>query len=137
MADAGIGELPLYHEDRPCKAPTAARVLELADPLACSVVSHRGQVLTVVARTLSTLQEQIPNLSMLASAPTARSHHGPVIRPEGLARPAEHRVQVGVHAGPPGSGCATPPILAPFARTVVDIRALRVLAGQHPLELII
>ena len=62
MADAGIGELPLYHEDRPCKAPTAARVLELLDPLARSVVSHRGQVLTVVAPTLSTLQEQILTL---------------------------------------------------------------------------
>jgi transposase len=62
MADAGIAELPLYHEDRPCKAPTAARVLELLDPLARSVVSHRGQVLTVVAPTLSPLQEQILTL---------------------------------------------------------------------------
>jgi transposase len=62
MADAGIGELPLYYEDRPCKAPTAARVLELLDPLARSVVSHRGQVLTVVAPTLSPLQEQILTL---------------------------------------------------------------------------
>jgi len=62
MADAGIGELPLYYEDRPCKALTAARVLELLDPLARSVVSHRGQVLTAVAPTLSTLQEQILTL---------------------------------------------------------------------------
>jgi len=62
MAEAGIGELPLYHEDRPCKAPTAARVLELLDPLARSVVSHRGQVLTVVAPTLTSLQEQILTL---------------------------------------------------------------------------
>ncbi|MDA8380199.1 MAG: hypothetical protein M0020_05140, partial [Actinomycetota bacterium] len=50
------------YEDRPCKAPTAARVLELLDPLARSVVSHRGQVLTVVAPTLSSLQEQILTL---------------------------------------------------------------------------
>ncbi len=62
MAEAGTGELPLYHEDRPCKAPTAARALELVDPLARSVVSHRGQVLTVVAPTLTSLQEQILTL---------------------------------------------------------------------------
>ena len=62
VADAGIAALPLCHEDRPCKARTAARVLELLDPLARSVVSHRGQVLTVVAPTLSSLQEQILTL---------------------------------------------------------------------------
>ena len=73
MADAGIGELPLYHEGRPCRAPTAARVLELLDPLARSVVSHRGQVLTVVAPTLSALQEQL--LTLLGVSLTA---YGPV-----------------------------------------------------------
>jgi transposase len=62
MADAGISELPVYHEHRPCKAPTAARVLELLDPLARTIVSHRGQVLTVAAPTLSPLQEQILTL---------------------------------------------------------------------------
>ena len=62
MADAGITELPLYYEDRPCKAPTAARTLELLDPLARSVVSHHGQVLAVVAPTLSAPQEQILTL---------------------------------------------------------------------------
>ena len=73
MADAGIGELPLYREDRPCKAPTAARVLELLDPLACSVVSHRGQVLTVVAPILSPFREQI--LTLLG---VGLSAYGPV-----------------------------------------------------------
>jgi hypothetical protein len=62
MADAGIGEPPRDHEDRPCKAPTADRVLELLDPRARSAVSHRGQVLTVVAPTLGSLQEQILTL---------------------------------------------------------------------------
>jgi transposase len=62
MGGAGISQLPLYHEDRACKTPTAARVLELLDPLARSVISHRGQVLTVVAPTLSPLQYQILTL---------------------------------------------------------------------------
>ena len=62
MGGAGISQLPLYHEDRAGKTPTAARVLELLDPLARSVISHRGQVLTVVAPTLSPLQYQILTL---------------------------------------------------------------------------
>jgi hypothetical protein len=69
MDDAKIDELPLYLENRPCKAPTAARILELLDPLARSVVSHRGQVLTVVAPTLSALVEQI--LTLLGIVPSA------------------------------------------------------------------
>lgn len=74
MAEAGIAHLPLYHEDRPCSAPSAARVLELLAPLERTVVSHRGQVLTVVAPKLSPLQEQV--LALLAvplSAYRARS----------------------------------------------------------------
>lgn len=73
MADAGISELPVYHEHRPCKAPTAARVLELLDPLARTIVSHRGQVLTVAAPTLSPLQEQI-----LALLRVDLSAYGPI-----------------------------------------------------------
>ncbi|MHB1502157.1 MAG: hypothetical protein ACYCYK_13650 [Candidatus Dormibacteria bacterium] len=57
-----ISELPVYHEHRPCKAPTAARVLELLDPLARTIVSHHGQVLTVAAPTLSPLQERLLTL---------------------------------------------------------------------------
>ena len=62
MTAAGISELPLYYEDRPCQAPTAARVLELLDPLARTVVNHRAEVLTVVPPTLSPLQEQVLTL---------------------------------------------------------------------------
>jgi len=69
MAAAGISQLPLYHEERACRAPTAARVLELLDPLARTVVLHRGQVLTVVAPTLSPLQTQI--LTLLGTPLTA------------------------------------------------------------------
>jgi len=62
MADAGKGELRLYHEDQPWKAPTAARVLELLDSIAFNVVRQRGQVLTVIAPTLCTLGGQILDL---------------------------------------------------------------------------
>ncbi len=59
MVDVGAAELPLDHEHRLCWAPTAARVRELLDPLSRSVVSHRGQVLTVVAPILSTLDVRL------------------------------------------------------------------------------
>ena len=62
MAEAGIAELPLYYEDRACKTPTAARVLEILAPLARTVVGHRDEVLTVAAPELSPLQEQLLTL---------------------------------------------------------------------------
>lgn len=62
MTRAGLVELPLYHENRACNAPTAARVLELLDPLARSLVSHRGAILTVVEPNLSPLQQQVLGL---------------------------------------------------------------------------
>jgi transposase len=62
MAAAGIDQLPLYHEHRACTAPTAARVLELLDPLARTAVLHRGEPLTIAAPTLSPLQTQILTL---------------------------------------------------------------------------
>ncbi len=62
MARAGIAELPLYYEDRACKTPTAARVLEVLAPLAQTVVWHRDEVLTAAAPELSPLQEQLLTL---------------------------------------------------------------------------
>ena len=62
MAEAGIPELPHYHEDRACKTPIAARVLEVLAPLARTTVCHRDDVLTVAARELSPLQAQLLTL---------------------------------------------------------------------------
>jgi transposase len=62
MAAAELAERPLYHEDRACKTPTAARVLELLRPLARTIILHRDQVLKVVPPTLSPLQEKILTL---------------------------------------------------------------------------
>ncbi|MHB8301144.1 MAG: IS1634 family transposase [Dermatophilaceae bacterium] len=64
MAEAGIAQLPLYYENRPCHTPSAARVLELLAPLERTLVSHADEVLTVAAPELSPLQEQL--LSLLA-----------------------------------------------------------------------
>ena len=62
MAEAGITELPLHCEDRACKTPTAARVLEVLAPLARTVICHRDEVLNAAAPELSSLQEQLLTL---------------------------------------------------------------------------
>lgn len=62
MAEAGIAQLPLYYEDRACRAPTTARVLELLDTLERTIVSHRGEILAVSAPELSPLQERLLTL---------------------------------------------------------------------------
>ena len=62
MAAAGIDHLPLYHEDRPCTAPTAARVLEILEPLSRTHVIHDGRTLAIVDPDLSPLQRQLLEL---------------------------------------------------------------------------
>ncbi len=62
MAAKGITALPLYYEDRDCSAPTAARVFELLDPLCSTVVTHAGQLLTVIPPTPDPLQRQLIRL---------------------------------------------------------------------------
>jgi len=62
MAASGIASLPLYHEDRACAAPTAARVLELFEPLCSTAIFHAGELLTISPPTLDPLQRQILTL---------------------------------------------------------------------------
>jgi hypothetical protein len=62
MAAAGIDELPLYHEQRPCKTPTAVRVLEILEPLARTHIIHAGRTLTVIPPDLTPLQRQLLDL---------------------------------------------------------------------------
>jgi hypothetical protein len=77
MFDNDVKGLPLYYEDRACKALTAARVFEILHPLAVTTVSHAGEVLSVVAPTLDPLQGQILDLLGVPNSayqPTNRSH---------------------------------------------------------------
>lgn len=76
MAAAGIVDLPLYYEDRACTAPTAARVLELLDPLARTVVVHHDRLLALQEPSLNPLQEQILGLLGVPTSP-----YGPVGSP--------------------------------------------------------
>jgi len=68
MAAKTITALPLYHENRACAAPTAARVFELLEPLGSTVVLHAGKRLTVVPPTLDPLQRQLLSLLKVPSS---------------------------------------------------------------------
>ena len=62
MRDAGIAELALYPESRACKAPTAARVLEIFEPLCSHELVENGNVLKGYDPSLSKLHRQVLDL---------------------------------------------------------------------------
>ncbi len=62
MADAGVTELPLYPEERACKAPTATRILELLGSLERTVICHDDEILAVVPPEPDPLQVRLLSL---------------------------------------------------------------------------
>ncbi|MDA8354917.1 MAG: IS1634 family transposase [Actinomycetota bacterium] len=62
MRDAGVAELALYPEGRACKGPTAARVIEIFEPLCAHELTENGKVLKRYDPELSKLHHQILDL---------------------------------------------------------------------------
>jgi hypothetical protein len=62
MIPAKIPFLPLYPEQRECRAPSTERVLELFEPLQHHRLCHHGQVLPTDDPELTPLQDQIRRL---------------------------------------------------------------------------
>jgi transposase len=62
MTEHAIGELALYHEQRPCQAPTAARVLEQFTGLGRHHLIHNGRVIQTFDPELTPLQRQTLDL---------------------------------------------------------------------------
>jgi transposase len=62
MADHAIAQLALYHEQRPCQAPTAARVLEQFTGLSRHHLIRDGHVVQVFDPDLTPLQRQTLDL---------------------------------------------------------------------------
>lgn len=62
MRDARIAALPLYPESRDCKAPTAARVIEIFEPLYAHELRVAGEVVASYDPTLSKLHRQVLDL---------------------------------------------------------------------------
>ncbi|WP_298447215.1 IS1634 family transposase [Ferrimicrobium sp.] len=62
MRDADLAELPLYPEDRACKGPTAARVIEIFEPLCAHELVETGEVLKRYDPELSKLHRHILDL---------------------------------------------------------------------------
>ncbi len=69
MRDARIADLPLYPEGRACKGPTAARVIEIFEPLCAYELVENDEVLRRYAPTLSELHRKI--LALLEVPTTA------------------------------------------------------------------
>jgi len=62
MRDDAIAALPLYPEARDCKAPTAARVIEIFEPLCAHELRVAGEVVASFDPTLSALHQQVLDL---------------------------------------------------------------------------
>ena len=62
MRDAGLAELALYPEGRACKGPTAARVIEIFEPLSVCELVAGEEVLKRYDPTLSSLHHQVLDL---------------------------------------------------------------------------
>lgn len=73
MAATGAESLPLYPEERDCKAPTTARILEVLEPLQRSVLGKGGQVVQRFEPELTKLQRQV--VSLLGMRPQAFAGH--------------------------------------------------------------
>ena len=70
----GIPELPLYHEDRTSKAPTAARLFDqFTDTARHHLTSHDGQTVQIFEPQLNDLQHQLLNLLGIPQA----AYHSP------------------------------------------------------------
>ncbi|MHB8187180.1 MAG: IS1634 family transposase [Dermatophilaceae bacterium] len=68
MRDDGLAELPLYPEGRACKGPTAARVIEIFEPLCAHELVDNGEVLKRYDPELSKLHRQILDLLKVPAA---------------------------------------------------------------------
>lgn len=62
MAHNDIKDLPLYHEDRSCTAPTAARVFDTFNDTSRHQLTHHGNPIQTFQPELTTLQRQLLTL---------------------------------------------------------------------------
>ena len=69
MATRDIKTLPLYPEDRECKAPTTDRIFEIFRPLQRHLLCHQGRVVQRFDPELTALQRRL--LSLLSLSPKA------------------------------------------------------------------
>src|SRR5665811_808288 len=78
MRDDGLAELPLYPEGRACKGPTAARVIEIFEPLCAHELVHNGEALKRYDPELSKLHRQILDLLKVQAAAYQAARTTPV-----------------------------------------------------------
>ena len=69
MNSTGIDSMPIYHEDRPCQAPTTSRLIELFQPIQCHGLRQGDLRVQEFPPELSDLQKTM--LDLVAVAPEA------------------------------------------------------------------
>ena len=69
MAKANISSLPLYPEERDCRAPSTERILDLFRPLQRHRLNQNGRLIQVFEPELSSLQRHI--LQLIGLSPSA------------------------------------------------------------------
>ena len=78
MIRENISELALYHEGRPSKAPTAARVFDLyADTARHHLVTQDGEAIQVFEPELNDLQHQVLDLLSIPASAYLNATTGP------------------------------------------------------------
>jgi transposase len=82
MRDAGIAQITAYPEERACKAPTAARVIEIFEPLCAHELVASGEVLKLYDPSLSKLQLQVLDLLHISAEVYAAAHPRPPEAPQ-------------------------------------------------------
>jgi len=69
MEREGLASLPLYPEDRPCRRPTARRVIDLFDDIHRHTLRNDSQTPTIFITELSALQRRILKLLRVPATP--------------------------------------------------------------------
>jgi transposase len=77
MVREGVAELPLYHEDRSCTAPTAARVFDHFTGVQRHHLTHEHQHVQVFQPQLTPLQQQLLDLLAIPSSAYLATTPGP------------------------------------------------------------
>jgi transposase len=76
MQGDGLAAIPLYPEDRPCKAPTATRLFSLFEPVQCHLLKDGTDVVQEFPPQLSDLQETMTRLLEIGPAVYANIRMG-------------------------------------------------------------
>jgi hypothetical protein len=77
MVALGVKDPPLHFEDCACSTPTAARIIEILEPLCTPTIHHNGEQLIKVPPALDPLQRQLLTLLKVPHSVYSQTRHAP------------------------------------------------------------